>query len=85
MSDNTNIKELESEFQWFKDHLEQLQSEYPKGGHVVVKDQKPLGVWESRHEALSNGLKTFGNVPFLVRSIYDSGAYQVHFSTKSSF
>ena len=79
------INQLDIEFQWFQVHVEQLQADYPKGGHAVVKDEQLVGVWHSRDEALSAGLKAFGNVPFLVRSIFERDAYQVHFSTDSAF
>jgi hypothetical protein len=83
-NDRPTEDHLESEFKWFKEHLLDLQQKHPKGGHVVVKDGQSFGVWETRHEALTNGLNEYGNVPFLVRSIHEEGAYEVQFSTKST-
>ncbi|MBN4077633.1 hypothetical protein JYT25_00630 [bacterium AH-315-C20] len=75
---------LEQNFKWFLDHKEELNVQYPNGGHIVVCDCEPKGVWDSRNKALAEGIKMFGNVPFLVRSLRDEDAHQVNFSIKST-
>jgi hypothetical protein len=62
---------LEIELKIFEESKAQLKVENPSGGFVVIKDEKILGVWNDRQDALRAGIKEYGNVPFLVKSISD--------------
>ena len=50
----------------------ELQAQYPDVGFVVIKGDEVLGVWESRMDALKAGIDKYGNVPFLVKDLYES-------------
>lgn len=71
---------LEKNFAWFQSHKSELSVNFPQGGHVLIWECKVQGVWDSRQKALAEGLKAFGNVPFLVRSLNEEDSYQVNFS-----
>ncbi|MBL7898087.1 MAG: hypothetical protein JNJ99_06105 [Crocinitomicaceae bacterium] len=76
---------LEKNFDWFQLHKNEITKTYPKGGHVLIWECKVQGVWATRAEALAAGLKIFGNVPFLVRSLKEEDSYQVNFSINPAF
>jgi len=63
---------LVNELKLFNEINGELQSQYPQGGFVVIKDNEVLGVWSSRTDALKAGIEKYGNVPFLVKNIFDS-------------
>lgn len=46
-----------------------LQAIHAKG-FVVIKGDDVLGVWETRGDALKEGIEAYGNVPFLVKDLY---------------
>jgi hypothetical protein len=50
----------------------QLQLEHPNGGFVVIYEDKILGVWKDKNEALRAGYDKFGNVQYLVRDLDES-------------
>lgn len=60
---------FEIELKTLEENIEKLKKEYPFGGFVVVKGTNILGVWESRSDALKEGIKAFGNTTFLVKNI----------------
>ena len=60
---------LEKELAVFKKQQADLKKSHPNGGFVVINNGEILGVWETRNDALKEGMKAFGNVPFLVRNI----------------
>jgi hypothetical protein len=62
---------FEIELKTLEENLERLKKENPVGGYVVIKGKEILGVWESRADALKEGLKVYGNIPFLVKNIND--------------
>ena len=68
---NINIM-LEKELSLFNKVNAELQSQYPQGGFVVIKDEEILGVWSSRIDALRAGIDKYGDVEFLVKNIFDS-------------
>lgn len=63
---------FEKELRKFRETQEHLNSEYPTGGYVVIKDDEVLGVWFNRMDALKQGLAKYGNVPFLVKDIREN-------------
>jgi hypothetical protein len=84
MTPNT-ISLLEKNYSWFKNHKDELNLKYPRGGHVLIWECKLIGVWESRSKALTEGIKKLGNVPFLIRNLNEEDAHQVNFSVKAVF
>ena len=60
---------LEKELKVYEDNKARLRQDNPSGGFVVIKDDNILGVWNNRQDALTAGIKEFGNVPFLVKEI----------------
>lgn len=75
---------LEKELEVFNTINAELQSQYPNGGFVVIKDENVLGVWSSRIDALKAGIEKYGNVEFLVKNIFDSDAV-INFSKNLMF
>lgn len=80
-----DISILEKNYNWFINHKDDLVKKYPDGGFIVVWNCQPAGVWDTRNKALSEGIKSFGNVPFLVRSLKDEDAHRTNFSLKAAF
>lgn len=64
---------LEKELEIFKSENAKLKAENPNGGFVVIKDSEILGVWSSRIDALKQGIEKYGDVPFLVKNINETG------------
>jgi hypothetical protein len=60
---------FENELKTFKKNLAELREQNPLGGFVVIKDSDILGVWVSRQDALTEGFKKYGNVPYLIKNI----------------
>jgi hypothetical protein len=63
---------LEKELRIFNENKAKLKEANPSGGYVVIKDEKILGVWNDRQDALRAGIQEYGNVPFLVKDIGES-------------
>lgn len=63
---------LDKELKKYKEVKALLQSQYPSGGFVVIKDEEVLGVWNNRMDALKTGIEKYGNVSFLVKDINES-------------
>lgn len=63
---------LEKELEKYAQVKAELQSKYPDGGFVVIKDTEVLGIWQTRVDALRAGIEKYGNVSFLVKDIRDS-------------
>ena len=59
---------LEKEYQTYLRHKEQLLAKN-EGKYVLIKDTQIADVYASYEDALKEGLKKFGNVPFLVKQI----------------
>ena len=66
---------LEKELSLFNKVNAELQSQYPQGGFVVIKDDEILGVWSSRIDALRTGIDKYGDVEFLVKNIFDNDVF----------
>lgn len=67
---------LEEEYQVFHRHRAELLA---RGEHklVLIKGHEIVGVFASYEDALREGLRRFGNVPFLIKEIEREEA--VHF------
>ena len=61
---------LETERQFFDEHIEQFRSQYA-GKFVVIKLQEFVGAFDTIDEALAEGAGRFGLDSFLVRHIGD--------------
>ena len=61
--------ELEKEMSYFKKLQNELQAKNPAGGFAVIKNDKLLGIWLNRIDAIKQGIEAFGNVSFLVKDI----------------
>ena len=59
---------LECKDQWITEHLNEF---------VLIKGTKIIGFYSSYRDALENGLKRFGNVPFFIKVIMEEE--EVHF------
>lgn len=59
---------LEKEFETYKVHRDQLLST-AEGKFVLVHGDKVIGTYDTEGDAIAEGYKQFGNVPFLVRQI----------------
>ncbi len=63
---------LEKELKKFEEMKSELREQNAQGGFVVIKDEEILGVWRNRQDAISKGIKKYGNVSFLVKNIEDT-------------
>ena len=75
---------LEKELEKYHQIKATLQHENPNGGFVVIKDDKVLGVWQARIDALRAGINEFGDVSFLVKDI-NEGIVAANFSRDLKF
>ena len=59
---------LETERQFFSEHLAELLSQHGEK-FVVVKDDELIGAFNTIEDALAEGARRFGLTPFLVRQV----------------
>ncbi len=59
---------LETELEYFNAHRTEWLQHY-EGKVVLVKDTELRGVFDSENQAYEEGVKTFGNVPFLIKRV----------------
>ncbi len=66
----TTIKEtaLKEEIEYFNSMLEEWLQHY-EGHYALVKDRKLYGTFTEEVEAYREGVKLFGNKPFLIKKI----------------
>lgn len=62
---------LEKELTKYNSEKAALQLKYPDGGFVVINGDEILGVWQTRTDALREGINKYGNVQFLVKDIME--------------
>jgi hypothetical protein len=75
---------LEKELKIYESNKAKLKQENISG-YVVIKDEEILGVWNDRQDALKAGIEKYGNVPFLVKNINESGNHVNTFSRNLIF
>ncbi len=63
-----NANTLKKEVQTFKAHKKEFLSK-SKGKYVLIKNSEIIGFFDNAENAYREGLKKFGNVPFLIRQI----------------
>ena len=59
---------LEREYQAFKDHYAELLAK-GEGKFALIKGEAIVDVFSSYEDALKEGLKRFGDIPFLIQEI----------------
>ena len=59
---------LTEEIRFFEDNFETLSQEF-SGKAVLIKDQKVVDSFPTEIEAYNEGVRRFGNVEFLVRTV----------------
>lgn len=74
---------LNKEIEFFNTVQTDLQIKNPSGGYVVIHKQELLGIWRERNKAIEEGLASYGNIPFLVKSIFEQ-ARTINFTKKLS-
>ena len=62
------MKVLEQELKTFEENRDNLLAE-SEGKFVLIHDGKVTAVYDSKGDALAEGFKRFGNVPFLVKHV----------------
>jgi hypothetical protein len=74
---------LNKEIQYFNSLQTELQVKNPSGGFAVICEEKLLGIWKERNTAIEAGLTKYGNISFLVKSIFEQ-ARTINFTQKLS-
>lgn len=59
---------LNEEIKIYEKKKNELLKEH-EGEFVLIKDSKIIGIFKSSDDAIREGIKKFGNVPFLVKKI----------------
>ncbi len=59
---------LDSELQTYEKNRESLLGS-SEGKFVLVKGDRIIGVYDSKMDAITEGYRQFGNVPFLVKQV----------------
>lgn len=59
---------LDNELRTYKKHREELLGT-AEGKYVLIHNDQVVGVFESKMDAISQGYRQFGNVPFLVKQV----------------
>jgi hypothetical protein len=62
------VQVLDEEQKTFEEHLPELLGT-AAGKWVLIHDREVLGTFESRRDAINQGFRTLGNVPFLVKEV----------------
>jgi hypothetical protein len=60
---------LAEEWETYRREVGRLLAEGHEGRFVLIKGVQPIGIWNSRQEALTEGMKRFLNEPFLLKQI----------------
>ena len=68
--------QLKKEYQTYLSHRRDLINQH-LDKYVLIKNNKIINLFESYESALRSGLKSFGHVPFFIRSIKEEE--EVHF------
>jgi len=61
---------LDEETKYFDEHREEREAAHP-GKHVLIKATSLPGFYDSAEEAVREGLRRLGRVPFLARPLSD--------------
>jgi hypothetical protein len=59
---------LAKEIRTYEKHRDDLLTD-SEGKYVLIKADKVVGTFESKYDAIQEGYRRFGNVPFLVKKI----------------
>lgn len=76
---------LKRDFDWFLDHRARLVSEH-RGKHIVIRNQKVIGAYESDEQAVREAMKLFPIGTFLVQECSDDEqSYSRTFHSRVAF
>ena len=59
---------LDAELKTYKQHRDHLLGT-AEGKFVLIRNDRVVGVYDSKMDAIADGYRQFGNVPFLVKQI----------------
>ncbi len=59
---------LDSEMKTYEGNRDQLLAK-AEGKFVLIRNDQVVGIYESKMDAIGQGYRQFGNVPFLVKQI----------------
>lgn len=59
---------LDTELKTYDQHREHLLGT-AEGKFVLIRNDKVVGVYDSKMDAIAEGYRQFGNVPFLVKQV----------------
>ncbi len=59
---------LETELKTYEQHRDNLLGT-AEGKFVLIQNDQVIGIYDSKMDAISQGYRQFGNVPFLVKQI----------------
>lgn len=62
------MEALLSELEYFNSHRDELLKHY-EGKFALVKDRELIAVFDDPQEAYQEGIKRFGNTPFLIKQV----------------
>ena len=79
------IQTLETELKYFHEIQNELIANNPAGGFAVIKEDKLLGVWLNRMDAIKEAVEIYGNVSFLVKNINDDATHFINYSRPLTF
>ena len=61
---------LEREQSFYHTHVEEFTNLY-KGKVLLIKGEELIGIFDSEEEAYSEGVRRFGNEPFLIKRVIE--------------
>jgi hypothetical protein len=59
---------LDAELKTYEDHKEHLLGT-AEGKFVLIRNQEVVGFYDAKMDAIAEGYRRFGNVPFLVKQV----------------
>jgi hypothetical protein len=65
---NATVEPLRQELQTYERHRERLLGE-AQGKYVLIRDDQIVSTYDTERDAIKEGYRQFGNVPFLVKRI----------------
>ncbi len=61
--------ELQKEYQYFQSHLNDFIKDHHLNEFVLIRGEEVIDFFRSYEQALREGLKRFGNVPFFIKAV----------------
>jgi len=66
----SGVEALSAELEYFRQHKVELLAQH-SGKFALIKDHEFVGAFDDAVEALREGIRRFGDNPFLIRQIVD--------------